>query len=75
MLQTSHGALDAHQEDTEQANNNRVDRLRPILLFDLKANMHNERLGKEATQQAEECHGIAPEQYGSREKRQLVFKL
>ena len=53
----------------KRANDNRVDRLRPILLFDLEANMHNKRLGKEAMQRAEECHGIAPEQYGSRKKK------
>eukprot|EP00957_Ditylum_brightwellii_P078893 5998482-Ditylum_brightwellii.AAC.1 len=34
----------------KQANNNRVDRLRPILLFDLEANIHNKRLDKEAMQ-------------------------
>eukprot|EP00957_Ditylum_brightwellii_P072280 5494305-Ditylum_brightwellii.AAC.1 len=36
------------------SNDNRVDRLRPILLLDLEANMHNKRLGKEAMQRAEE---------------------
>eukprot|EP00957_Ditylum_brightwellii_P108709 8292143-Ditylum_brightwellii.AAC.1 len=30
--------------------------------------MHSKRLGKEAMQRAEECHGISPEQYGSRKK-------
>eukprot|EP00957_Ditylum_brightwellii_P154339 11745028-Ditylum_brightwellii.AAC.1 len=46
-------------------NDNRVSKLCPILLFDIKANMHNKRLGKEAMRRAEIIGGIAMEQYGS----------
>ena len=40
--------------------------LRPILLFDVDCNMHNKRLGRLLLGRAEECGGLAPEQYGSR---------
>ena len=43
--------------------------LRPILLFDVDANMHNKRLGRLLLQRAEECGGLAPEQYGSRKHK------
>lgn len=48
---------------------NRVHRLRPIMLFDIECNIHNKRLGWFAMQRAEECEGVAPEQYGSRKHK------
>eukprot|EP00957_Ditylum_brightwellii_P021498 1621447-Ditylum_brightwellii.AAC.1 len=51
--------------------NNRVHCLRPILLLDLEANMHNKRLGQVAIMSTEYLQGIADEQYGSR-KNKLV---
>eukprot|EP00957_Ditylum_brightwellii_P021422 1616084-Ditylum_brightwellii.AAC.1 len=49
-----------------RSNNNRVSKLRPILLFDIEANMHNKRLGRFAIERAEGLGGIAPKQFGSR---------
>eukprot|EP00957_Ditylum_brightwellii_P131230 10008906-Ditylum_brightwellii.AAC.1 len=46
----------------------RVSKLRPILLFDMEANIHNKRSGREAVEKAEKSGGIAPEQYGSRKR-------
>eukprot|EP00957_Ditylum_brightwellii_P136721 10426141-Ditylum_brightwellii.AAC.1 len=43
----------------KKANDNRVSKLRPILLFNIEANMHNKRLGREAMEMAEENGGIA----------------
>eukprot|EP00957_Ditylum_brightwellii_P201642 15326568-Ditylum_brightwellii.AAC.2 len=53
----------------KKPDNNRVNRLRPILLFDLEANMHNKRLGRFAMELAEGNGGIAEEQYGSRKHK------
>jgi hypothetical protein len=48
------------------AGDNRAEKLRPILLFDIEANMHNKRLGRVAMRKAEEANAISWEQYGSR---------
>ena len=53
----------------KKPNDNRVHRLRPILLFDLEANMHNKRLGRIAMENAERLQGVADEQYGSRKHK------
>ena len=50
-------------------NNFRPHRLRPILLFDIEANMHNKYLGRISMSQAEILDGIAREQYGSRKAK------
>ena len=46
--------------------NNRAEKLRPILLFDIEANMHNKRLGRFAMRKAEDAKAVAWEQFGSR---------
>eukprot|EP00957_Ditylum_brightwellii_P124976 9527183-Ditylum_brightwellii.AAC.1 len=51
------------------SNNNMVSKLRPILLFDIEANMHNKYLGRFAMERAEGLGGIAPEQFGSRKHK------
>lgn len=47
-------------------NDFRPHRLRPILLFDIEANLHNKVLGRYTMRNAEAINGLAPEQYGSR---------
>ena len=46
-------------------NDFRPNRLRPILIFGIKANMHNKHLGRLDMSQAKTLDGLAPEQYGS----------
>ena len=50
-------------------NNFRPQRLLPILIFDIEANMHNMHLGRIAMIQDETLDGISPEQYGSRKAK------
>ena len=47
-------------------NNFRPHILHPILIFDIKSNMHNKHLGRTSMIKAENLDGIAPEQYGIR---------
>eukprot|EP00957_Ditylum_brightwellii_P113728 8671035-Ditylum_brightwellii.AAC.1 len=47
--------------NTQKTNDSRVHCLRPILLFDLEASMHNKRLRQVAMSNAEYLHGIADE--------------
>ena len=42
----------------------RPHRLRPILLFDIEANLHNKHLGRHSTKTPKETEELAPEQYG-----------
>ena len=41
-------------------------KLRPTILFNIDANLHNKQLVKLFTRRAEELRALAPEQYGSR---------
>eukprot|EP00957_Ditylum_brightwellii_P047340 3596844-Ditylum_brightwellii.AAC.1 len=50
-------------------NENRVNKLRPILLFGIEANMHNKMLSKDAMRRAEACGGVASEQFGSQRNK------
>eukprot|EP00957_Ditylum_brightwellii_P198834 15155650-Ditylum_brightwellii.AAC.1 len=50
-------------------NDNRVSKLRPILLFNIEANMHNKCSGEEAMCRTEIVGGISMEQYGSRKNQ------
>ena len=49
-------------------------RLRPILLFDIEANMHKKALGQYTINHAEELKGIPPEHYGSRKAKAADVK-
>ena len=53
----------------KKAGDDRVDHLRPILLFEVDANQNNKRMGKVMMRMAEANGGISPEQYGSRKGR------
>eukprot|EP00957_Ditylum_brightwellii_P016060 1210174-Ditylum_brightwellii.AAC.1 len=55
----------------KRSNNSRVSKLRPILLFDIEANMHNKCLGRFAMERAEGLGGIAPEKFGSRKHKSV----
>eukprot|EP00957_Ditylum_brightwellii_P096743 7368025-Ditylum_brightwellii.AAC.1 len=53
----------------KRLNSNCIDSLRPNFLFDIEANMHNKRLGKDAMNRAENCGSIAPEQFESKKEK------
>ena len=43
--------------------------MRPIIPFDIEANIHNKHLGRIAMIQSETLDRIAPEKYGSRKEK------
>ena len=47
----------------------RPHRLRPILIFDIEANMHNKNIGKLTMKTSKYFKALAPEQYGSRKAK------
>ena len=47
-------------------NNCRPYRLLPIIIFDIKSNMHNNRLGIISTSKPKNTDGLSPEQHGIR---------
>ena len=46
--------------------------LRPILLFDIKANLHNKNLGRTAIRKSEYLNSLSPKQYESRKEKSAV---
>ena len=53
----------------KKSNNYRPQRLRPILLFDIEANIHNNNIVRIATSKAENLKWLSPEKYGRRKSK------
>ena len=47
----------------------RLNRLRPILLFDIEENIHNKHMGRVAMRKSEELNALTPQKYGIRKEK------
>ena len=43
--------------------------LRPVLMFDIEANLHNKHLGELTMETVEQINALTPEQYGTRKAK------